>query len=67
MPAGYEKIRDKLIKQGMPVKEAKRRAAKIWNAEHPKNPVHPFYEEEKKKKRGPRKGLVRRKSILGRK
>ena len=39
MPRQYEAIRDKFIKQGMSVQEAKRRAAKIYNAEHPKNPV----------------------------
>jgi len=39
MPRQYEAIRDKFVRQGMPLKEAKRRAAKIYNAEHPKSPV----------------------------
>lgn len=39
MPAGYEKIRDKFISEGMNEKEAKTRAAKIWNAQNPENPV----------------------------
>lgn len=34
MPKGYEEIRDKFIADGMPVKEAKTRAAKIWNSKH---------------------------------
>ena len=33
MPAGYEKMRDKFAK-GMPLKEAKGKAARIWNAKH---------------------------------
>ena len=33
MPAKYEAIRDKLIKKGMSIKEAKTRAAKIYNAQ----------------------------------
>jgi hypothetical protein len=32
MPKQYEAIRDKLIKQGLPAKAAKTRAAKIYNA-----------------------------------
>jgi hypothetical protein len=39
MPKGYEEIRDRLIDQNMPVKEAKMHAARIWNAQHPENPV----------------------------
>jgi len=39
MPRQYEAIRDQFTKKGMPLKEAKRRAAKIYNAKHPKNPV----------------------------
>jgi hypothetical protein len=33
-PAGYEKIRDKFIKEGMGKKAAQKKAAKIWNAKH---------------------------------
>ena len=32
MPKKYEKIRDRLKKKGLPAKEAKTRAAKIYNA-----------------------------------
>jgi len=34
MPAGYEKIRDKFISQGMSEKDAKKHAAMIWNSTH---------------------------------
>ena len=36
MPAKYEAIRDKFIKEGMSSKEAKTRAAKIFNASRKK-------------------------------
>lgn len=39
MPAGYEHMRDEFIRRGMSEKAAKTKAAKIWNAMHPKNPV----------------------------
>jgi hypothetical protein len=39
MPAGYEKMRDKFISEGMSEEAAKRKAARIWNSKHPKNPV----------------------------
>ena len=32
MPKAYEKLRDKFIAQGMSVKEAKRKAARIYNS-----------------------------------
>lgn len=41
MPKQYEAIRDKFLKEGMSEDEAKRRAAKIYNADHPKSPVTP--------------------------
>jgi hypothetical protein len=34
MPAGYEKMRDKFISGGMSVKQAKGKAARIWNSKH---------------------------------
>lgn len=34
MPAGYEKIRDGFVKKGMPLAEAKKHAAMIWNSKH---------------------------------
>ena len=39
MPAGYEKMRDKFISEGMSEEAAKRKAARIWNSTHKKNPV----------------------------
>ena len=39
MPKGYEKIRDKLIRQGYSRKAAQTKAARIWNARNKKNPV----------------------------
>lgn len=41
MPAQYEAIRDKFIKQGLSVKEAKTRAAKIYNSLRDKKPSMP--------------------------
>ena len=40
MPKGYEKMRDKFIREGMSPKKAKEKAARIWNKNHPENPVH---------------------------
>lgn len=34
MPAGYEKMRDSFKSKGMSLKNAKTKAAKIWNAKH---------------------------------
>jgi hypothetical protein len=34
MPKGYEEIRDKFVAKGMGLKQAKTRAAKIWNSKH---------------------------------
>jgi hypothetical protein len=39
MPAGYEKLRDALIRQGKSDAEAKQLAAAIWNKHHKDNPV----------------------------
>jgi hypothetical protein len=39
MPKGYEKMRDAFKKEGMGDKTAKGKAARIWNAKHPENPV----------------------------
>jgi molybdopterin-biosynthesis enzyme MoeA-like protein len=39
MPAQYEAIRDKLVQRGMPLAEAKKHAAMIYNSKHKKNPV----------------------------
>jgi len=39
MPKQYEKMRDKFRREGMPMKEAKAKAARIYNSKHPKRPV----------------------------
>ena len=39
MPKGYEKMRDKFIREGMTRKAAQRKAARIWNAKHKGNTV----------------------------
>ena len=49
MPAQYEAIRDKFIAKGMDVKEAKKRAAMVYNSLHP---GHPLIREPKKKEGG---------------
>jgi len=39
MPKGYEEMRDRFIREGMSPKAAKQKAARIWNAQHPDDPV----------------------------
>lgn len=39
MPKQYEAMRDKFSGQGMPMKAAKTKAAKIYNAKHKSKPV----------------------------
>ena len=39
MPKGYESLKSKFKREGMSDKAAKAKAARIWNAKHPKNPV----------------------------
>lgn len=39
MPKGYERMRDAFIRKGMSKKKAQGKAARIWNAAHPENPV----------------------------
>ncbi len=39
MPKQYEAIRDKCKKEGGSDKECKSKAARIYNAKHPKRPV----------------------------
>ena len=51
MPRGYEKMRDKFISQGMTVRAAKKKAARIWNAKHPDNPVYPHREKKRRRKK----------------
>jgi hypothetical protein len=46
MPAQYEAIRDKFISEGTDTKEAKTRAAKIYNSKHPEEPVGRYSDKE---------------------
>ena len=39
MPKGYERMRDRFIREGMGERAAKRKAARIWNSRHKKSPV----------------------------
>ena len=39
MPKGYEEIRDKFKKEGMKLKDAKKKAARIWTNMYLNNPV----------------------------
>jgi hypothetical protein len=39
MPRGYERMRDAFRREGLSMKDAKTKAAKIWNSQHPGNPV----------------------------
>lgn len=39
MPKGYEHMRDKFMRDGMSEDAAQEKAAKIWNSQHPSNPV----------------------------
>lgn len=50
MPTQYVAIRDRLSKK-MPLKEAKKHAAMIYNAGHPNNPVTRYSDSVKKKRK----------------
>jgi hypothetical protein len=39
VPKGYEKMRDAFKKKGLSDQAAKKKAARIWNSTHKKNPV----------------------------
>ncbi len=47
MPAGYEKMRDSFMAEGMSEKAAKRKAARIWNSQHLENAVGRGYHGKK--------------------
>ena len=34
MPKGYEKMRDKFMREGLSKKTAQRKAGRIWNSKH---------------------------------
>ena len=46
MPLPYEKMRDSFMMQGLPEKQAKEKAARIWNAKHKSNPVTRYPKNE---------------------
>ncbi len=48
MPHPYEAIRDQFVKKGYPLKEAKKHAARIYNAskQGKKDPVGPHYKDK---------------------
>lgn len=46
MPKQYEAMRDKFAKT-MSLSGAKAKAARIWNSQHPGNPVGPHMHEKK--------------------
>ena len=49
MPEGYTKMRDKFAKT-MSLSGAKGKAARIWNSQHPGNPVGPHMHEKKRER-----------------
>lgn len=51
MPRAYERMRDKFLQEGLSSKEAKRKAARIYNSKHPERPVGP-HSDKKRRKRG---------------
>ena len=51
MPHGYEVMRDKFVKQGLSLKAAKKKAARIWNSKHPNDPVYPHRDKKSRRKK----------------
>jgi hypothetical protein len=50
MPKGYEEMRDKFKREGLSASAAKGKAARIWNSQHPNNPVTGHSERKRPKK-----------------
>jgi hypothetical protein len=48
MPRGYESMRDRFMDEGLDESEAKAKAARIWNSQHPNDPVTRNYDESSK-------------------
>lgn len=48
MPKQYEAMRDKFMAEGMSMKAAKGKAARIYNAKHKANPVTRSYDAKHK-------------------
>lgn len=63
MPRQYEAIRDRFVAEGKPRKEAQARAARIYNARNPGNPVGggSYDSNNRKKKRKVNRRLKRMK------
>lgn len=47
MPAEYEKMRDKFMREGLSSKAAKSKAAAIYTSRHPSNPASSWPETKK--------------------
>ena len=45
-PEGYERMRDKFIKEGLSKDKAQEKSAKIWNKNNPDNPITKKHEEK---------------------
>gem|GEM_PF-3338035 len=60
VPAGYERMRDAFIAEGMSRDAAQGKAARIWNAKHPENPVGRGYDDKGRKGQRGRKGRGRK-------
>jgi len=56
MPKGYEKMRDKFAKN-MSYDAAQAKAARIWNAAHPGNPVGRYSHRKRKMPKHDGKGF----------
>jgi hypothetical protein len=50
MPAAYEKMRDKFIREGMSPEAAKKKAARIYNSTHKESLFDYIKKHEKRKK-----------------
>ena len=55
MPRGYERMVARFIAEGMSKKAAQAKAARIWNATHPNNPVGRGRHGRKRKTSGARR------------
>lgn len=51
MPKGYLEMKRRFMREGLSEKEAAAKAARIWNAKHPNNPVGPKRHGRKKGKK----------------
>ncbi|MBU2548875.1 MAG: hypothetical protein KKB20_10715 [Proteobacteria bacterium] len=54
MPKGYEKMRDRFTADGMSERGAQKKAARIWNDQHPDKPVGRGEKKGGRKKSGAR-------------